>query len=167
MLERNQVALEFAAIPENVGVARLLVATLAGQAGFTIAEVDEVKLAVSEAVTNAVLHGYGVVGGDPRGQGEFSAAGDLPRQPTQQVRVEVGLEGGLLTISVIDQGRGMEDVAWAMQPAVSSDPERMGMGFAFMQSYMDSLVVDSAPGKGTRVTMTKRAGGRIAQAAAN
>lgn len=148
MLERNQVALEFAAIPENVGVSRLLVATLAGQAGFTIAEIDEVKLAVSEAVTNAVIHGYGV-------------------SAEKQVRVEVGVEGGLLTVAVIDEGRGMEDVAWAMQPAVSSDPERMGLGFAFMQSHMDSLTVDSAAGKGTRVTMTKRAGGRIAQAAAN
>lgn len=148
MLERNQVALEFAAIPENVGVSRLLVATLAGQAGFTIAEIDEVKLAVSEAVTNAVIHGYGL-------------------SPEQQIRVEVGVEGGLLTVVVIDHGRGMEDVAWAMQPAVSSDPERMGLGFAFMQSHMDSLTVDSAPGQGTRVTMTKRAGGRIAQAAAN
>lgn len=148
MLERNQVALEFAAIPENVGVSRLMVATLAGQAGFTIAEIDEVKLAVSEAVTNAVIHGYGTDG-------------------ARMVRVEVGLESGLLTVVVIDQGRGMEDVAWAMQPAVSSDPERMGLGFAFMQSHMDSLVVDSTPGVGTRVTMTKRAGGRIAQAAAN
>lgn len=148
MLERNHVALEFAAIPENVGVARLLVATLAGQAGFTIAEIDEVKLAVSEAVTNAVIHGYAL------------AAERL-------VRVEVGVEGGLLTVAVVDEGRGMEDVAWAMQPAISSDPERMGLGFAFMQSHMDSLVVDSTPGQGTRVTMTKRAGGRIAQAAAN
>jgi stage II sporulation protein AB (anti-sigma F factor) len=148
MLERNQVALEFAAIPENVGVSRLMVATLAGQAGFTIAEIDEVKLAVSEAVTNAVIHGYGT-------------------DPSRTVRVEVELDSGLLTVVVIDAGRGMEDVAWAMQPAVSSDPERMGLGFAFMQSHMDSLVVDSAPGKGTRVTMTKRAGGRIAQAAAN
>lgn len=148
MLERNQVALEFAAIPENVGVARLLVATLAGQAGFTIAEIDEVKLAVSEAVTNAVIHGYGL-------------------SSDRLVRVEVGVEGGLLTVAVVDEGRGMEDVAWAMQPAISSDPERMGLGFAFMQSHMDSLVVDSTPGMGTRVTMTKRAGGRIAQAAAN
>ncbi|HLO03397.1 MAG TPA: ATP-binding protein [Symbiobacteriaceae bacterium] len=167
MLERNQVALEFAAIPENVGVSRLLVATLAGQAGFTIAEIDEVKLAVSEAVTNAVVHGYNVVGADPREPGEFSAAGDLRQPAEKQVRVEVGVEAGLLTVAVIDQGRGMEDVAWAMQPAVSSDPERMGLGFAFMQSHMDSLAVDSAPGQGTRVTMTKRAGGRIAQAAAN
>lgn len=148
MLERNQVALEFAAIPENVGVSRLLVATLAGQAGFTIPEVDEVKVAVSEAVTNAVVHGYGV------------SADSL-------VRVEVSVEAGLLTIVVIDQGRGIENVSLAMEPAVSSDPERMGLGFVFMQGSMDSLAVDSTPGKGTRVTMTKRAGGRIAQAAAN
>jgi stage II sporulation protein AB (anti-sigma F factor) len=148
MLERNQVVLELAAIPENVGVARLLVATLAGQAGFTITEVDEVKLAVSEAVTNAIIHGYGI-------------------DAEQLVRLDVRLEGGLLTLTVIDHGRGIEDIAWAMQPAVSSDPERMGLGFAFMQSHMDSLSVDSAPGRGTKVVMSKRAGGRIAQAAAN
>jgi stage II sporulation protein AB (anti-sigma F factor) len=148
MLERNQVVIELAAIPENVGVARLLVATLAGQAGFTITEVDEVKLAVSEAVTNAIIHGYGI-------------------DAEQLVRLDVRLEGGLLMVTVIDKGRGIEDVAWAMQPAVSSDPERMGLGFAFMQSHMDSLTVESAPGTGTKVVMTKRAGGRIAQAAAN
>lgn len=148
MLERNQVALEFTAIPENVGVSRLLVATLAGQAGFTIPEVDEVKVAVSEAVTNAVIHGYGI-------------------SPDGLVRVEVSVEAGLLTIAVVDQGRGIENVSLAMEPAVSSDPERMGLGFVFMQSSMDTLSVDSAPGKGTRVTMTKRAGGRIAHAAAN
>jgi stage II sporulation protein AB (anti-sigma F factor) len=95
-----------------------------------------------------VIHGYG-------------------GEPDHVVVLEVCLTDGILSIVVADQGVGIADISLAMQPAVSSDPERMGMGFAFMQSYMDSLVVDSAPGKGTRVTMTKRAGGRIAQAAAN
>ncbi|MFZ5823689.1 MAG: anti-sigma F factor [Bacillota bacterium] len=130
---------ELASIPENVGVARLLAAMIAAQGDFTVAEVDEVKLAVSEAVTNAVIHGYG---GDP----------------THMVRLEVSLSEGSLEIVVADQGCGISDLNLAMQPAVSSDPERMGLGFCFMESHMDSLRVESTPGSGTRVIMTKRAG---------
>lgn len=145
----NRIILEFPAIAANVGVARLLAASVASQGNFSIAEVDEVKLAVSEAVTNAVVHGYA---SDPRGT----------------IRLEVFLDGGLLQVTVADQGKGIEDLKLAMEPAVSSDPERMGLGFSFMESHMDSLKVDSAPGKGTQVIMTKRCGsGRVAQATAN
>jgi len=139
MVERNRVVLDLATIPENVGLARLVVAVLAAQADFTVAEVDEVKLAVSEAVTNAIVHGYG-------------------SEPGHTVRLEASLEGRLLEVMIEDQGRGIENVEMAMQPAVSSDPERMGLGFSFMEAHMDSLRVDSAPGRGTRVIMTKKAG---------
>lgn len=139
MVAHNRVAVELAAIPENVGVARLLAAMVAAQAEFTVAEVDEVKLAVSEAVTNAIVHGY---------QGDGSRA----------VLMEITLTDGLLQIVVADDGRGIEDVALAMQPAVSSDPERMGLGFCFMETHMDQLEVESEAGKGTRVVMRKRAG---------
>jgi stage II sporulation protein AB (anti-sigma F factor) len=146
---RNRVVAEFASLPENVGVARLLVAMIAAQGGFTIAEVDEVKLAVSEAVTNAVVHGYN-------------------SQPSGTVRVEVTLDGEVLEVVVLDHGRGIDNLELAMQPAVSSDPERMGLGFSFMESHMDSLHVESAPGRGTRVRMTKRAGSaRLARASSN
>jgi len=149
MVAHNRVVADLASIPENVGVARLLVAMIAAQADFTVAEVDEVKLAVSEAVTNAVVHGYG------------SHAG-------QVVRLEVTLEANSLEVTVIDQGRGIDNVALAMEPTVSSDPDRMGLGFSFMQSHMDSLQVDSAPGRGTRVRMTKQAGSKhLARATAN
>ncbi|MFZ5817429.1 MAG: anti-sigma F factor [Bacillota bacterium] len=139
MVARNRVVVELASIPENVGVARLLAAMIAAQGEFTVAEVDEVKLAVSEAVTNAVIHGYG-------------------GEPGHLVRLEITLADGNLEILVVDQGCGIADIQLAMQPAVSSDPERMGLGFCFMESHMDSLRVDSVPGKGTRVLMTKRAG---------
>ncbi|HEY8347809.1 MAG TPA: anti-sigma F factor [Symbiobacteriaceae bacterium] len=139
MVRHNRIVLEMESIPENVGVARLMVAMLAAQADFTVAEVDEVKLAVSEAVTNAVVHGYN-------------------SQPGHTIRVEASLEEDTLRVVVIDYGRGIEDIALAMQPAVSSDPERMGLGFCFMQTHMDTLHVESAPGKGTRVEMTKRKG---------
>lgn len=149
MVERNMLVLELDSIPENVGVARLVAAMLAVQADFTVAEVDEVKLAVSEAVTNAVVHGYG-------------------GEPGHTVRLEAQIKGGVLEILVADQGRGIENIELAMQPAVSSDPDRMGLGFCFMESHMDSLHVESAPGRGTRVSMTKRAGSKnLARATAN
>lgn len=149
MVARNHVTIELASIPENVGVARLMAAMLAAQGDFTVAEVDEVKLAVSEAVTNAVVHGY-------------------KGRPDQVVRMEIELNEGTLKIVVIDTGCGIEDVKMAMQPAVSSDPERMGLGFSFMESHMDRLEVESAPGRGTRVTMVKRARSRhLAPASAN
>lgn len=147
MVERNRVRLELDAIPENVGVARLVAAMLAAQADFTMAEVDEVKLAVSEAVTNAIIHGYS-------GQ-----AGHV-------VRLEAAITAGALEIAVSDTGKGIADIAMAMQPAVSSDPDRMGLGFCFMESHMDTLQVESAVGAGTKVVMTKRPGSKpLAQAA--
>jgi stage II sporulation protein AB (anti-sigma F factor) len=149
VVAHNRVVVELSSLPENVGVARLLVAMVAAQAEFTVAEVDEVKLAVSEAVTNAVVHGY-------------HSASD------RVVRLEVSLVDGLLEVVVADQGQGIADVALAMQPAVSSDPDRMGLGFCFMESHMDTLEVESAPGSGTRVRMTKRVGAeRMARATAN
>ncbi|MGE5675291.1 MAG: anti-sigma F factor [Mycobacterium leprae] len=149
MVAQNQLVLEFATIPENVGVARLLTAMVAAQGEFTIAEVDEIKLAVSEAVTNAIVHGFNA-------------------EPGHSVRLEVSLQDSLLEVVVVDQGRGIENVSLAMQPAVSSDPERMGLGFCFMESHMDTLAVESAPGRGTRVTMTKRCGtARLSRAEAN
>jgi len=148
-VDRNRVVLELATIPENVGVARLVAAVLAAQADFTVAEIDEVKLAVSEAVTNAIVHGYG------------SEAGHT-------VRLEMGVTGGALEVAVVDHGRGIENIALAMQPAVSSDPDRMGLGFSFMESHMDTLNVESSPGRGTRVNMTKRSGSKqLARAKAN
>lgn len=145
-MQQNRVVAELASVPQNVGVARLLVAMVAAQADFTVAEVDEIKLAVSEAVTNAVIHGYG-------------------GQPDKTVRVEIALANNHLEVIVADEGRGIDDITLAMQPAVSSDPDRMGLGFCFMESHMDSLEVESAPGRGTRVRMTKKAGSeRMARA---
>ena len=137
MVAENRVIVELAAIPENVGVARLMAAMVAAQADFTVAEVDEVKLAVSEAVTNAIVHGY---------------RGDARRT----VRLEATLADGTLEIVVADDGRGIEDVELARQAAVTSDPERMGLGFSFMEAHMDEVRVESAVGRGTRVTMRKR-----------
>ncbi|MDA8147128.1 MAG: anti-sigma F factor [Thermaerobacter sp.] len=131
--------LELASRAENVGVARVAVAAFAGPLGFTLGELEEIKVAVSEAVSNAVLHGY------PEGEGT--------------VRIEAEAADGALELVVEDQGRGIEDVVQARRPAFSTDPERMGLGFVFMESFSDSLEVSSSPGQGTRVRMRKRPGG--------
>ena len=108
----------------------------------TLEEVDDVKTAVSEAVTNAVIHGYG------GGEGKIS------------MEISADAEKKMLYISIRDKGRGIPDVKKAMEPMFTTDPsgERSGMGFSFMEAFMDHLEVESAPGKGTRVYMEKRIG---------
>ncbi len=138
-MSANRMRLELASRAENVGVARVAVAAFAGPLGFTLAELEEIKVAVSEAVSNAVLHGY------PEGEGT--------------VRIEAEAAEGALELVVEDQGRGIEDVAQARRPAFSTDPARMGLGFVFMESFSDSLEVSSSPGRGTRVRMRKRPAG--------
>ncbi|MDN5344896.1 MAG: hypothetical protein PWQ18_1008 [Clostridia bacterium] len=133
---QNSMALEFLSLPENVGLARVAVATFAAQVDMTLNELEEIKVAVSEAVSNAIIHGY---------RGEANG--------TVRVAAERTITG--LTITVEDQGCGIADVALAMQPAYSTDPERMGLGFAFMQSFMDDLEVTSEVDRGTRVKMFK------------
>jgi stage II sporulation protein AB (anti-sigma F factor) len=121
---------------ENVGLCRVSAATFAANAGFTVAEIEEIKVAVSEAVSNVVVHAY------PTAEGEIV----LHCEETED-----GIQ-----ISVSDQGVGIEDVAQARQASFSTDPERMGLGFVFMESFSDEFAVESTPGRGTRVEMRKR-----------
>lgn len=139
MVRQNRVVADLQSVPDNVGLARLIVAAVAAQAGFTVSETEEIKLAVSEAVTNAIVHGYG-------------------SRPDRIVRLEVTLHLPILEVVIDDKGKGIADLDLARQPAVSSDPERMGLGFCFMESYMDEMSVQTAVGIGTRVTMRKRSG---------
>ena len=106
----------------------------------TLEEIDDVKTAVSEAVTNAVIHGY------QNGPGT--------------IYIKAGIEGRLFTIEIQDTGAGIPDVGKAMEPMYTSDTtgERSGMGFSFMEAFMDEVEVTSALGKGTTVTMKKRIG---------
>ncbi|MGI6284668.1 anti-sigma F factor [Neomoorella humiferrea] len=136
MQVKNSMALEFLSLPENVGLARVAVATFAAQVDMTLNELEEIKVAVSEAVSNAIIHGY-------RGE------------PSGIVRVAAERTTTGLVIIVEDKGCGIPDIALAMQPAYSSDPERMGLGFSFMQSFMDELEVTSEVNRGTRVRMFK------------
>ncbi|OAT86460.1 anti-sigma F factor [Desulfotomaculum copahuensis] len=132
----NQLKMEFSSRPENVAFARVAVAAFAAQLDFTLNDLEEIKVAVSEAVANAIIHGYG-------------------NSPDGIVRVGAVITDRMLEVRVEDDGRGIADVKRALQPSFSTDPDRMGLGFVFMQSFMDRVQVESAAGKGTRVIMSK------------
>lgn len=133
---QNWLRVEFLSVPENVALARVCVASFASHLEFTLAEIEEIKVAISEAVSNCVVHAY------PNGRGP--------------IRINARIADGLLEVEIEDEGKGIEDVSLAMKPSFSTDPERMGLGFVFMESFMDSTEVVSEVGRGTRVRMTKR-----------
>ena len=134
----NQVALEFPSRSANEGFARTAAACFAAQLDPTLEEVNDIKTAVSEAVTNANVHAY------PDTLGKILL----------KLRIR---EGGTLEIVVKDWGVGIADVEQARTPLFTTgNEERSGMGFTIMESFMDTLKVRSAPGKGTTVTMARK-----------
>ena len=135
-MKANQLVLTFSSIAENVGIARLLIASLGGQLDLSLNDIEELKVAVSEAVSNAIIHGY-------------------QNRSNHIVYLDLEVSDDTLKIVVRDEGCGIPDVEKAMQPAFSTDPDRMGLGFVFMQSFMDDLQVESNVGLGTTVTMKK------------
>jgi stage II sporulation protein AB (anti-sigma F factor) len=141
----NQMRIEFLSIPANVAFARVTVAAFASQLDFTLADLEEIKVAVSEAVGNSIIHGYEHV-------------------PDRFVRVYAALTMDTLEIRVEDDGKGIEDIDRALQPAFSTDAERLGLGFVFMQSFMENFQVESIPGRGTTVIMSKSVGNSMARA---
>lgn len=134
--QANQVCLRFLSRSENVAMARLLAAALVAERDMTVADLDEIKVVVSEAVSNAIIHGY-------------------EGKPDCWVQMEVTVSESRLTINIHDDGVGIEDIEQAMQPNFSTADERMGLGFAFMTSFMDKVEVVSSPGVGTTVTLIK------------
>lgn len=132
---------------KNESLARMCVAAFASQLDPTIEEISDIKSAVSEAVTNCIVHAY------PDSIGEI----------TIQLRI---VNGDSLYIKIKDNGVGIADVKKAMEPLYTTSPEteRAGLGFAVMESFMDKLSVRSKIGKGTTVTMVKRLNGRNEQA---
>lgn len=132
----NRMSIEFSSLPENVAFARVSVAAFASQLDVTLNDLEELKVAVSEAVTNSIIHGY-------------------KNKKDRMIRVDVTLYKEGLEILVVDSGVGIKDIKKALTPAYSTVPDRMGLGFAFMQSFTDNLEVDSTPGQGTRVKMFK------------
>lgn len=136
----NNMKIELEALPENEGFARVAVAAFITPLNPTMEEISDVKTAVSEAVTNAVIHAYEERGG--------------------KIAIRCGLEKDLLHMEIEDWGKGIENVERAMEPLFTTRPdlERSGMGFAFMEAFMDGLEVESVPGKGTTVIMEKKLG---------
>lgn len=139
-LQKETLRMEVESRSENEEFARVAVAMFMSRLDPTMEEIDDVKTAVSEAVTNGVIHGY---------EGKEGI-----------IYIEVSVEGRELTISVEDKGVGIADVKKAMEPMYTSDVtgERSGMGFSFMEAFMDEVEVISAPGEGTQVIMKKRIG---------
>ena len=134
----NEMQTTFLSLAENESFARVVIAAFAVQLSPTVSEIADVKTAVSEAVTNAIVHGYAGTRG--------------------MVTLRAQLEGSVIAIEVEDHGTGIADVAQAMEPFFTTQPgqERSGMGFAVMQTFMDDVEVESAPGSGTLVRMRKR-----------
>ena len=137
MKAENYIKFEFPSRSVNEGFARAAAAAFAAQLDPTLDELGDIKTAVSEAVTNCIVHAY------PDSLGKV----------TMRLRI---LGGDTLEISVKDSGRGIEDVARAREPLFTTGgEERSGMGFTIMESFMDKLTVRSKPGKGTTVTMRR------------
>lgn len=136
-MEQESMTLTMDSLSKNEEFARVAVAVFASRLDPTLEELDDIKTAVSEAVTNAIIHGY--------------------ENEVHNITIRCRTQEKTLYLEVEDQGRGIEDVEQAMEPLFTTKPEldRSGMGFSFMEAFMDDLEVISAPGKGTCVKMKK------------
>ncbi len=145
--EKTWMRLQIESRSSNEEFARVTAAVFLSRMNPTVEEMEDVKTAVSEAVTNCVIHGY--------------------RERPGIIYIEAEIEGREFTVRVRDEGAGIADVRKAMEPMYTSDPtgERSGMGFSFMEAFMDEVKVESKPGRGTLVTMKKRIGGTAREAA--
>lgn len=137
MENTNEMTIVFDSRPVNEGMARIAAASFCTQLNPTLEEVADLKTAVSEAVTNCIIHGY---------EGEV-----------HKIRMDLKLKGREIFVDITDQGVGISDVKKAMDPLYTTKPEkeRSGMGFTFMEAFMDEVTVDSEVGVGTSVHMKK------------
>lgn len=136
MAKDNSVILKVKSIGENVSLVRMVASGFLFPYDLTFEALDEIKIALSEAVSNCMIHGY---------------EGD----ENQEVTVVMQVKARQLSIEVEDTGIGIADISQAMEPAFSTREEHMGLGFVFMQTFMDQIEVLSEPGKGTKVVMYK------------
>src|SRR5690554_3249882 len=138
MMDKNYMKLEFLSKSNNESFARVVVAAFASQLDPTLEELSDIKTAVSEAVTNSIIHGY-----------EFGEG---------IVTLESLIEDNYIEIRVTDKGKGIGDIEQAMEPFFTSKPdlERSGMGFTVMETFMDELKVESTKDVGTTVVMKKK-----------
>lgn len=173
--EKNHAYVSFDARSVNESFARMVVMAFMTDMNPTLDELEDVKTAVSEAVTNAIIHGYGEYESEARhltgmeGADEFSELHNneniknialQSKNKDKQVELSCVRMGQTLWVSVVDHGVGIRDIDEAKQPFFSTKPdqERSGMGFTFMETFMDDLEVYSKVGEGTRVTMRKTIG---------
>lgn len=140
MENTNEMTIEFDSRSCNEGFARVAVAAFCTQLNPTLEEVADLKTAVSEAITNAIIHAYD--------------------EGVHKIRIECKIVDHDMYVTIIDYGKGIQDVAKAMEPLFTTKPEmeRSGMGFAFMEAFMDEVTVVSEPGVGTQVHMMKQVG---------
>ena len=133
----NEMKLEFVSKSSNEAFARIALAAFASQLDPTIEELADIKTAVSEAVTNCIIHGYENTSGI--------------------VKIESKLKDNWIEISISDSGKGIEDIDLARKPlyTTKANLERSGMGFTIMESFMDEMKVESIPDMGTKITMKK------------
>lgn len=149
---KNEMEITFDAISDNEAFARVAVSAFVAHLDPTLEELADIKTAVSEAVTNAIIHGYENL------QNYKTLKGRQAVYHGGKVSVRCVLDEDTLHIEVRDQGKGISNVEQAMEPLFTTKPEleRSGMGFAFMEAFMDDLEVESEPGKGTTVRMKKK-----------
>ncbi|MFC5650880.1 anti-sigma F factor [Paenibacillus solisilvae] len=135
----NEMTLSFSARSENEAFARVAVAAFVSQLDPTMEELNDLKTVISEAVTNAIIHGY-------------------DSDPSGKVTIEAIITGDVVKLIVKDNGNGIDDLDLARQPLYTSKPEleRSGMGFTIMENFMDGFDITSEPGQGTSIAMTKR-----------
>ena len=133
----NEMNLEFISKSSNEAFARITVAAFASSLDPTIEEIADIKTAVSEAVTNSIIHGY--------------------EDSTGIIKIHSVIQDNSIIIEISDRGKGIEDIETAKEPLYTSKPnlERSGMGFTIMQSFMDELDVESVLNLGTKITMKK------------
>ncbi|MEG0388900.1 MAG: anti-sigma F factor [Niameybacter sp.] len=138
MQSSNEMQIQFASNSLNESFARVAVAAFLSQLDPTVDELYDVKMAVSEAVTNSIIHAYSA-------------------DPSQTIWIKCAYEGRMITIQVIDEGKGIKDIEEAMKAlyTTSEEDERAGLGFTVMQSMMDQVLVSSEVGKGTQITLIK------------
>ena len=138
----NEITIKFPSRSCNEGIIRTSIACFSAQMDPTLNELEDIKTSVSEAVTNAVVHGY--------------------RENEGKIYITVSiLEKGRVRIRIRDKGIGIDNIEQAMEPLfTTSGGERAGLGFAVMESFMDKLKVTSAPGKGTTVVLEKKIKGK-------
>ncbi len=138
-MNKNEMEVKFGSDPRNESFARVVIASFMTRTNPTLEEVADVKTAVSEAVTNSIVHGY--KGGDG------------------EIIIKAYIENRNLSLEITDFGCGIENVEKAMEPMYTTGNDgRSGMGFSFMEAFMDELDVKSKVGKGTTVRMTKKIG---------